>query len=147
MGKRGWRIPLGIALALPGIVGGAGAQTTSSSDWVTTCACQERLVSSLNGEVQAQSRAYEDKRRSFEALDQEVQTTRPRVDVKNPAEVDAFKQLLDRRDAAADTLNGQANENYAAAVKRYNDAVADYNDYCAAGAAGSDRRPLVCPKP
>jgi uncharacterized protein YukE len=145
MGKRGW-IALVIALAVPGMAETAMAQEIGG-DTARACQCQQQLVASLKTEVQAQSGAYEEKRRAFEVLDKEVQAARPRVDVRNQADIDAFKRLLDRRDAAADAFNGAANDSYTAAVKRYNDAVTDYNDNCTLATPSAQRRPLVCPKP
>jgi len=152
MGMRGWGIAFVGALALSGMAGTAAAQAVRGGDEARACLCQEQLVSSLNADVQGQSRAYEEKRQSFEALDKQVQTARPQVNVKNQAEIDAFKQLLERRDAAADALNGQATTSYAEAVRRYNAAVTDYNNNCAGKAFDQDqlgqaRQNLVCPKP
>ena len=53
---------------------------------------------------------------------------------------------------AADALNGQATSSYADVVRRYNDAVAAYNNDCAGKTfdqerVTEDRRDLVCPKP
>lgn len=152
MGMRRWGIALAATLALSGVAGRATAQAVRNGDEARVCLCQEQLVSSLNADVQAQSRAYEEKRQAFETLDKQVQTARPQVNVKNQAEIDAFKQLLERRDGAADALNGQATSSYAEAVRRYNAAVTDYNNNCAGKAfdqdqLGQQRLNLVCPKP
>jgi hypothetical protein len=152
MEMRGWRSALIAALVLPVTAGAPAAQTARSGDEARACLCQEQLLSSLNNDVQAQSKAYEEKRQVFEALDKQVQTQRPQVNVKSQADIDAFKQLLERRDAAADALNGQATSSYADVVKRYNEAVAQYNNNCAGKAfdpdrLGQERRDLACPKP
>ena len=152
MGMRGWGFAFVGALALSSVADTAAAQAVRGGDEARACLCQEQLVSSLNADVQAQSRAYEEKRQAFEALDKQVQTARPQVNVKNQAEIDAFKQLLERRDAAADALNGQATSSYAEAVRRYNAAVTDYNNNCAGkpfdqDQLGQERHNLVCPKP
>lgn len=152
MGTGGWRVGLAAAVALMVAVGIAKAQVVRSPDEIRSCLCKEQSVAALNGEVQAQSRAYEAQRQSFEALDKAVQSGRPQVNVNKPADVDAFKHLLEQRDAAADTLAGPANKSYADAVQRYNQAVADYNASCAGKAFDPDqlaalKQTLSCPKP
>jgi hypothetical protein len=149
-----WGLAIAAGLAMVGAVGtsAAEAQVVSSPDAIRACLCKEQRVAGLNAEVQAQSRTYAQQRATFEALDKEVKTSRPRVDVKSQADVDAFKRLLERRDAAADALAGPATSNYAAAVQRYNQAVADYNGSCAGKAFDQDalaaeKRSLSCPKP
>lgn len=149
-----WGLAVAGVLAMLGATGmsAAEAQVVSSPEAIRSCLCKEQSVAGLNAEVQAQSRTYSQQRASFEALDKQVQSSRPRVDVHNQADVDAFKSLLARRDAAADSLAGPATSNYAAAVQRYNQAVADYNSSCAGKAFDQDalaaqKRALSCPKP
>jgi hypothetical protein len=144
-----WRSVIAGALLLRCMAGPADAQARVS-DEVKACACKYQLVSSLNGEVLAQSRAYEAKRQAFEALDKQVQTARPLVNVKNQADIESFKQLLSRRDEAANTLAEAANQSYAESVRRYNEAVSDYNASCAAKAFDPEqmdelKRTLSCP--
>jgi hypothetical protein len=153
MGTGGWQWALAAAaLALAVTAGAAEAQVVRAPDEIRACLCKEQSVSSLNADVQSQSRAYESQRESFEALDKAVQSGRPRVNVNNPADVDAFKRLLEKRDAAADALAGPTTKSYADAVQRYNQAVADYNDTCAGKAFDPDtlaavKKTLACPKP
>ncbi len=148
-----WPIGFAAALALAGTVGAARAQDiVRSPEQIRSCLCQERSIAALSGEVQAQSRAYEDKRQSFQALDRQVQSGRAQVNVNSQAEIDAFKRLLERRDQAADALAGEATRGYADAVTRYNQAVAGYNSACAGKSYDPDqlaelRRTLSCPKP
>jgi hypothetical protein len=151
MATGGW-LGLAAALTLTAAVGTAEAQVVRSPDEIRSCLCQEQSVAALNGEVQAQSHAYETQRQSFEALDKAVQSGRPQVNVNNPADVDAFKRLLEKRDAAADALAGPTTKNYADAVQRYNQAVADYNGACAGKSFDPDalaavKKGLACPKP
>jgi hypothetical protein len=147
-----WRNAIGASLMLSGMAGAAGAQAMRGFDEVKACACKEQLVSSLNGEVMSQSSAYEAKRQAFEALDKQVQTARPLVNVRNQTEIDSFKQLLARRDQAADALADAANQSYADTVQRYNDAVSDYNVSCSGKAFDPEvmaelKRTLACAKP
>ncbi len=147
-----WQVAAAAVLTVSAWSNGALAQVVRSPDEIRACLCKEQTVATLNGEVQAQSRAYDEKRRAFEALDKQVQTSRPQVNVNSPADVDAFKRLLQRRDDAADELAGTATKSYAAAVQRYNQAVSDYNGSCAGKAFDQDqlaelKRTLSCPKP
>jgi hypothetical protein len=149
----GWRLVLAAALALSIPASAANAQVVvRSPDEVRSCLCKEQAVASLNAQVQAQSKAYDEKRQAFEALDRQVQTSRPQVNVNNPSDVDAFKRLLERRDEASDSLEGSATSDYAAAVQRYNAAVSDYNNSCSGKAFDQDvlnqvKQSLSCPKP
>jgi hypothetical protein len=149
----GWRLAVAAALALSIPAGVAKAQVVvRSPDEVRSCLCKEQAVASLNAQVQALSKAYDEKRQAFEALDRQVQTSRPQVNVNNPSDVDAFKRLLERRDEASDSLAGAATSDYASAVQRYNAAVSDYNNSCAGKAFDQDvlaqvKQSLSCPKP
>jgi hypothetical protein len=149
----GWRLAVAAALALSIPAGVAKAQVVvRSPDEVRSCLCKEQAVASLNAQVQALSKAYDEKRQAFEALDRQVQTSRPQVNVNNPSDVDAFKRLLERRDEASDSLAGAATADYASAVQRYNAAVSDYNNSCAGKAFDQDvlaqvKQSLSCPKP
>lgn len=130
----------------------ASPQPSSSDAEMNSCLCQEQNVARLNDDVRNQSRTYDDTRRNFQALDNQVLSSRSQVNVNNPGDVDAFKRLLDQRDAAADTLAGNATRSYADAVTHYNQAVAAYNSSCAGKSFDSDRlaqlrRTLSCPKP
>jgi predicted nucleic acid-binding Zn-ribbon protein len=146
-----WQIGVTLWLVLCGISAAAAQEVVRAPEQIRNCLCQERSVGALNTEVQAQSRAYEDKRQAFQALDKQVQTTRPSVNVAKQADVDAFKRLLEQRDRAADDLASTATKSYSDAVARYNQAVAAYNGNCAGKSYDADqladmRRNLSCPK-
>lgn len=148
----GWSVVLGAMLTLAAFATPTQAQIVRSPEEIRTCLCKEQSVATLNQNVQTEARAYEEKRRAFETLDKQVQSSRAQVNVNNPADVDAFKRLLDQRDAAADNLAGSATKTYADAVQRYNQAVADYNASCAgksfdADAMAEQKRTLSCPRP
>ncbi len=152
MRMQGGRVAVAAALVLTGFCVPALAQVVRSPDEIRACLCKEQALQSLEAQVQAQSRTYQEKRQAFEALDRQVQSSRPKVNVNNPADVDAFKRLLDQRDQASDSLAGTVTRDYSAAVQRYNQAVADYNASCAGKAFDQDqlatlKRTLSCPKP
>jgi hypothetical protein len=151
MQSRG-RVVLWAAAALIGAAHSTSAQIVREPETVRACLCREQSVAALNDRVQGEHRAYEDKRQSFEALDKQVQASRQQVNVKNQTEVDAFKRLLEQRDAAADALAGSATQSYADAVETYNRAVGDYNSNCAGKTFDPEqmkemRQGLVCPRP
>ena len=146
-----WQIGVTSWLLLSDASGAAAQELVRAPEQIRSCLCQERSVGALNSEVQAQSRAYEDKRQAFQALDKQVQTTRPTVNVAKQGDVDAFKRLLEQRDRAADDLASNATKTYSDAVSRYNQAVASYNGACAGKSYDPDqlaemRRTLSCPK-
>ena len=147
-----WQIGVTVWLALSGTIASAAAdELVRAPEQIRGCLCQERSVGALNAEVQTQSRAYEDKRQTFQALDKQVQTSRPRVDVAKQGDINSFKRLLEQRDHAADVLAGEATKSYSDAVSRYNQAVAGYNSACAGKAYDPDqladlRRNLSCGK-
>jgi hypothetical protein len=146
-----WQIGVTVWLVLYAAQPAGAQELVRSPDQIRGCLCQERSVTALNTEVQAQSRAYEDKRQAFQALDKQVQAARPSVNVAKPADVDAFKRLLEQRDHAADDLASNATKSYSDAVARYNHAVASYNANCAGKSYDQDqlaemRRNLSCPK-
>jgi uncharacterized protein YukE len=148
----GWSAATAALVVLAAFANPAAAQIVRSPEEIRACLCKEQGVSTLNQNVQNEARAYEEKRRAFETLDKQVQSSRTQVNVNNPSDVDAFKRLLDQRDAAADALAGPATRSYADTVQRYNQAVAEYNGSCAgksfdADAMAEQKRTLSCPKP
>lgn len=150
MGAR--EIAIAAALAFSAAIAPADAQVLRAPGEVRDCVCKDQSVAVLNDRVQAERRNYEEKRKAFEALDQQVQSGRAKVNVNNPADVDAFKRLLEQRDAAADELAGPVAQSYAATVERYNQAVAGYNASCAGKAfdpeqLNEQKRNLSCPAP
>jgi uncharacterized protein YukE len=149
----GWWGAVLAATTLPGWAQGVAAQEVEHApDRIRDCLCQEQSMADFNTEMLNQRKAYDDQRQLFQQLDQDVQTARPRLDVNDPNAVDAFKRLLDRRDAAQQAFSGDVTRNYADAVTRYNQAVTSYNASCAGKTYDADqlaavRRNLSCPKP
>lgn len=140
-------------LLAPWAVGTASAQQVlHAPDQIRACLCEQQSVKTLAEVVQQQSRVYEQRRQALEALDKEVSTKRPQVNVANQSDVDAFKHLLDERDAAADSFAGEVTQTYADAVRRYNQAVSTFNANCSGKAYDPQvlaqvQNNLSCPKP
>jgi hypothetical protein len=153
--QSGWRrlaVIIAAASASAAITASAAAQVERSGTAIQACLCLEQSVAALKDGVEAQRRAYEDKREAFQVLDNQVRASRPQVNVNNPTDVDAFKRLLEQRDAAADALAGPVTTNYADAVSRYNQSVSGYNASCMGKVYDPEvladvRRTLVCSKP
>lgn len=152
MRMAGWRIALVVGVvAAAGLSDRAAAQLVRDPDQIRACLCKEQLIATLDDQVKAQRRTYDEKRQAFEALDKQVQTSRAQVNVNNPGDVDAFKRLLEQRDEAADALAGPVTKGFADTVQRYNNAVADYNGSCAGKSFDPDqlnqiKRTLSCPR-
>jgi hypothetical protein len=111
-------IPVSLVLAL-GVVPPAWAQSatmiTAPQD-IAACLCLEQAVSVLARDMEARKAIYEEKGRLLEGLDGEVAASRRRLNVENPNEVAAFRDLLDRRNAAQAELADRAAPDYAALV-------------------------------
>jgi TolA-binding protein len=143
-----------LGLALTAVAGPAAhAQTPgfiSSPQEVAACLCLERSVSSLANEAQARNRIYEEKRQALEQLERQVAEMRQRMNVNDTAQVDAFRNLLDRRNAAQAEFANQLTPEYAALVERYNRRVSEFNTQCGnrtydPSVLASVRATLSCP--
>ncbi|HZS82508.1 MAG TPA: hypothetical protein VFA50_06535 [Stellaceae bacterium] len=148
------RLAAGLAAALAMVLAARGAAAQEdvlhSPEAIRSCLCMQEAITRQSTALGARQRSYDEKRRQLDALDAEVAAARPRVDIKSPASIDAFKQLLARRDAAAQTLAAEATPQYQALVERYNTRVADFNQNCAsksydAAVLGQVRQSLACP--
>lgn len=119
---------------------------------IRACLCLQQSVTVLNGDVARQRQAHEQQRQQLDALDAEVNAQRSRIDVNNFDQVQAFKQLIERRDKAAADFAGPVTARYADAVARYNAAVNQFNGTCAGkaydqAALGQAQAGLSCPVP
>jgi hypothetical protein len=140
-----------VLLALAGVAP-LSAQVISDPAAIRACLCDEVHMTTLADAMHQQQRSYDEQRLALQQLDEAVRTRRAQIDVYNPAEIDAFKQLLSQRDQADDDFAGPATQNYTEAVSRYNQSVAAYNANCAGRSYESTqlsqaRQNLDCPKP
>jgi hypothetical protein len=140
MGTGRLRVGPAVGLTLIVVCGTAAAQVVHPPDEIRRCLCLEQSIGILQDQFRAQGMAYEQQRQDFEALDEAVQTAQPQVNANNPADVAAFKRLLQKHDDAAATLAGSASRSYTEAVQRYNQALSDYiNSGCAGKAFDRDQ--------
>jgi hypothetical protein len=115
------------------------------------CLCQRQSLAALLDAVQAHQRDYDAGQKALASLDSELAARRPAVNVYNDADVQGYKELLQRHDDAAAAF-ANTTDTYNASVNRYNQARDDYNGRC--GGVSFDQTMyntvqanLSCPKP
>lgn len=154
MRARTWAITLIAAAGTVGLtMAGAPARAQDMSTGMSAvqqCLCAQRAVTITGGEMSRARGDWERARSEADALTREVEDERPRVNVDNRRDIDAFTALLARRDAAARSYR-EVNQRYAAAVARYNYAVEQNNSSCVGrlfdpGEVAAVRANLVCPR-
>lgn len=119
-------------LMVPAMTISAQAQTILHSPGeISACLCLQQSVGALDNRVVQSGQAREQSRKALEALETEVQSRRPQVDVNDFDQVQAFKQLLEQRDRASASFAGEMTSSYADAVARYNEVVNRFNASCA----------------
>jgi hypothetical protein len=132
MHSRTWRFAI-VALAGALSIGvPTSAQTLMRSpEEISHCLCQNRNVDELKTALDRQFRLYEESRKRYAALEDEVDAVRARMDVRDRDQIESFQRLLDERDAAQRSFQDEATPAYNAVVQRYNGAVDAYNASCA----------------
>ncbi len=144
---------LAIALAAgAGLTAPASAQTLlRSPDEITRCLCQNRTVDELKAAMDRQFRLYEESRQRYAALEDQVESVRARMNVRDRDQIESFQRLLDQRDAAQHAFQDEATPAYGATVERYNSAVDAYNASCASAVfdptvLAQVQKSLYCPR-
>ncbi|HEY1506890.1 MAG TPA: hypothetical protein VGF92_21490 [Stellaceae bacterium] len=149
------KVICGAVVALGVLAGGAivpaSAQVVSDPNVIRSCLCEQQFVLDLQSGVGAKRQTLESSQRNQASLASQVDTRRAQINVYNHTELDAFKQLLQQRDASMDAT-ADATKTYDDAAERYNQAVAAYNANCA-GRSYDDTvlhqiqaTPLACPR-
>jgi hypothetical protein len=138
-----------VGLTMAGAPARAQGVTTAISA-VQQCLCAQREVSIQAREMSRARQNWERLHSEAEAMSRQVEETRPRVNTDDRGDIEAFKALLARRDAAARSYR-QGNQEYAAAVARYNDAVEQNNAACSGRLFDPEqveavRANLACPR-
>ncbi len=115
------------------------------------CLCQQQSLAKLLDAVREHQQDYENGQKALAALKSELAARRPAVNVYDDADVQAYKELLQRRDDAAAAFANTA-DTYNAVVNRYNEARGDYNGRCAGASFDQTvyntvQANLSCPKP
>lgn len=115
------------------VMGAAQQAALTDPAAIATCLCQERVIAEQQREIGVRQTIYERTKAEVDRLMAEVERRRPLVNVDLPAEVTAFRELLDELDAAQDRMIRSALPDYQAAVAAYNESTARYTLSCATG--------------
>ena len=130
----------------------ASAQVVSDPNAIRSCLCEQQFVLDLRDQVASTRQTLESSQRREASLNNQVNTRRAQINVYDNGELDAFKQLLQQRDASIATT-ADATKTYDDAAERYNQAVAAYNGSCAGHLYDQtvlrqvQSTPLDCPRP
>src|SRR5262249_55062767 len=116
----------------------------------TACLCTQRTLAQQSDTITAQRQAFDQRRQALAQLDADVTQQRPQVKVDDPASVAAFRQLLERRDAAQRAVDADPGTQLSALIEGYNQRVAAYNRDCTghdydAAVLASVQKNLSCP--
>lgn len=116
------------------------------------CLCEQQEIGALRTVMDQKKQALDGIRGELSALDAQLVSERPRVDVNDPNSVERYKALLARHDAAYQRSIGPVVGDAVAAVNRYNQRVAHYNENCGhqlfdAAVMASVRATLTCTAP
>jgi hypothetical protein len=131
---------LGAFLVALGVLAAPALAQAPPPPLAATCYCLKQSVDATAADATAKAAALAAARADLDQLDQQLAALRAQVNVDDPQAVAQFRQLLERRDAAAKVAGGAALADSQAATAAYNQAVADYNNQCAG-------RPIPPPPP
>lgn len=115
------------------------------------CLCLEQAVESRRFELEVRNGIFEKARADMQAVEAEVTQRRPTVNVDDPNQVDAFRSLLARSDAARSHYELTAVPDQQRAVGQYNAVVEQLNASCkgrsfSTYAWTAARQNLTCPR-
>ncbi len=94
------------------------------------CLCLEQSVQDSRFELDVRNGLFQRSQDDTQALEREVESRRPKVDVNDRAQIDAFRDLLDRAAAARTNYEQVAVPDQQRAVARHNAAVGALNAAC-----------------
>jgi hypothetical protein len=128
----------------------AQQQVLRAPDQIRACLCTQQSLAHQASQLAVQRQDYEDQRRQVEKLDADVASQRPQVQVNDASSVAAFRQLLERRDAAQQNFANTVEPQYAALVAAYDQRVAAFNRSCSGNAYDPNvlaqvQQSLACP--
>jgi hypothetical protein len=140
-----------LGLALPNAMPARAQGVTTAPPAVAECLCAQRAVSVFDRDMRAAGRRHEQAHGDLSALSRQVEEARGRVNTNNRSDIEAFKALLERRDAAAVAVERE-DQRYAAIGARYNNAVERNNAACSGRLFDQEevesvKANLVCPRP
>jgi hypothetical protein len=94
------------------------------------CLCLEQKVQDSRFELDVRNGLFQKAREDFQGLERAVESRRPSVDVNDRAQIDAFRELLDKAAAARTNYEQVAVPEQQRAVERHNAAVGALNASC-----------------
>ena len=106
-----------------------GPTLTSPYD-ISACLCLERDLPTRMNEIAVRRNAYEAMEREIRDAETAIERDRSRVDVNDPAAVDAFKRRLEALDALKARRDQVALPDYQGAVATYSERFNQYNQRC-----------------
>lgn len=122
---------LGIGVVGLALTGTAQAQMPPEAAEIGHCLCMDQEVQSLSADMTAKMAALRDLNQRVAALNARLRRERRVINVNDPAEVERYKALLERRDAARKGALGSVWQSADEAVRRYDAVVREYNGSCA----------------
>jgi deoxyribodipyrimidine photolyase len=148
-------IVLGMSLTTVVVLGSTRAEAqdmVKDPAEITYCLCERQTLASLLDAVHQRQQRYDTSRQTLATLDQELTTRRSQMNVYDHAQVEAYKQLLERHDHEATVLANDVAPDYNTVVGRYNTAFTAYNARCAGKSFDQPiykrvEATLSCPKP
>ena len=145
-------LALGLGLAAPGMAQYPPVQPNEVEVAAArNCLCLEQAVKDRRFELDMRNGIFESSKAELQALEAEAERQRTAVNVNDPNQVDAYRALLARRDAARAHYERTAVPDQQQAVARYNAVVQQLNASCQGRsfttyAWEAARRDLVCPR-
>ena len=144
-------VAIGVAMVINSWPAAAQPAVLTSPGEVAACLCHDQQVNALKADVTRQQAAYDSAQKEFQQLNAQVESQYSQVNVNDSASINAYRDLLKRRDAAGARLTNEASPAYTTAVDRYNQAVQSYMSQCggksyAAAALAQAQQNLSCPR-
>jgi hypothetical protein len=127
-----WAGAFGAGLAALLVARAATAQMPASPEAaaIAECLCLKEAVDRAGVEMTVKRRGLDQVRAELARIDAELNSERTSLNVNDPQAVAQFRQKLEKRDELFRRSNGDVVVDVAAAVKRYNALVEDYNHRC-----------------
>ena len=118
------------AIAAAVAQGACAQEVLHSPRDIATCLCMNQKVTQLRGDLDRQKQVYDIAKGDYDGLSAQAETQRGQVNVNDSNSITAYRQLLERRDAAEYHYKVEVEPAYAAGVADYNKAVEAYNTSC-----------------
>lgn len=97
---------------------------------ISSCLCLERSVAIKSDEMKRLQTVYEQAAASLASQNAEIEARRPKVEVDNPFQVEAFRDRLIERDKANELFQTETTPDYQHSVAAYNQEVGAYTNSC-----------------